>query len=101
LAVFDGGDELAGFKQRLVSAGVEPGHAASHPFDIQFAALEIHAVDVGDLQFAACRRLDRGGDVDDLVVVEVPPGDRVVGLRFQRLFLDAAARRSASNSTTP
>ena len=45
---------------------------------VQLAALEVGAVDVGDLELAARRRLQPRGDVDDLVVVEVEAGDRLV-----------------------
>ena len=82
------GDELGGLEQTVGRAGVEPGKAAAHHFDVQLAALEIGAVDVGDLEFAAGRRLDVGGDVDDLLVVEIEPGDGPV-----RLGLDAASPR--------
>ena len=57
-------DEMAGFDQRGVGAGIEPRKAAAEHLDKQIAALEIGAVDVGDLQFAALRRLELGRDVD-------------------------------------
>ena len=51
--------------------------------------LKIGTIDVGDLEFAARRRLDAGRDVHDVVVVEIQAGNRVVGLRLLWLFLDA------------
>ena len=53
------------------------------------AALEVRAVDVGDLELAARRRLQRRGDVEHLVVVEVQAGHRVRRLRLRRLLLEA------------
>ena len=95
LALLDRRDELAGVEQAVVGAGVEPGVAAPQRLHLQPALLEVDAIDVGDLQLAARRRLECGGDVDHVVVVEVQPGDREVALRLARLLLDAdrASRR--------
>ncbi|MNV69139.1 hypothetical protein D3C71_1620340 [compost metagenome] len=41
LAVFQRGDELAGFKQAFMRAGIEPGIAAAHDFHLQLALLQI------------------------------------------------------------
>ena len=35
-------------------AGIEPGHAAAHDFDIKHSTPEVLAVNIGDLQFATC-----------------------------------------------
>ena len=45
-------DDLA-LGEAVVRAGVEPGEAAPHHLDGKVAALEIDAVDVGDLELAA------------------------------------------------
>jgi hypothetical protein len=66
--------EVARFDERSMRSGVEPGEAAPENLDEQVAALEIGAVDVGDLEFATAGRLDRCGDVDDVVVVEIEAG---------------------------
>src|SRR6185436_2334074 len=55
LALFDGAYELPGLDQAVMGAGVEPGEAAAKDFHAQLAGLEIEAVEVGDLQFAARR----------------------------------------------
>ncbi len=55
---------------------------------MQLAALEVRAVDVGDLELPAGRRLEPGRDVDDPVVVEVEPGHREARARLGRLLLD-------------
>ena len=89
LAFFNGRDELAGFEQAIVGAGVEPGIAATHDFDVELSLLEVEAVEVGDLEFAAGRGLEVAGQIDDLVVVEVEAGDGVVGLGLLRLFFEA------------
>ena len=71
-----------------MGAGVEPGETATEALDIQVAALEVGIVDVGDLQLAAWRGLDRLGDLDHVVVIEVQTGHGVAGLRLGWLFLD-------------
>ena len=58
LALLDGGDELAGFEQAVVGAGVEPGVAAAHDLDVELAFFEVEAVEVGDLEFATRRGLE-------------------------------------------
>src|SRR5271165_239403 len=80
--------EVARFDERSMGAGVEPGEAAAENLYEQVAALEIGAVDVGDLEFAAAGRLDRRGDVDDVVVVEIEAGHREIRFRQLRLLLD-------------
>jgi hypothetical protein len=58
LAVLQRGDELAGFQQAVVRAGVEPGVAALHDLHVELPALQVGLVDGGDLQFAARAGLD-------------------------------------------
>src|SRR2546423_7308634 len=53
LALFQRLDEDGAGEERVVGAGVEPGDAAAHALDLERAALEICAVDVGDLVLAA------------------------------------------------
>ena len=89
LALLDGGDELAGFEQAVVGAGVEPGVAAAHDLDVELALFEVEAVEVGDFQFTARRGLEVAGEVDDLVVVEVEAGDGVVGFGLLRFLFEA------------
>jgi len=74
--------------QAVVGPGVQPGIAATQPLHMQIAALEVHIVDGGDLQFAARRRLDVGRNIDNVVVVEIKAGDRPIGFRLLRLFLN-------------
>src|SRR3546814_7481391 len=75
LTLFDGAHEIRRVEQRVVRARVEPREAAAERLDAQVAAFEIGAVDVGDLQFAARRRLQVAGDADDAIVVEIEAGD--------------------------
>ena len=63
LALLEDLDEMARLDKRGMRAGVEPGKAAAEHLDMEIAALEIGAVDVGDLELAARRRLERGGDL--------------------------------------
>ena len=83
------GDELPRFEQAFVGAGVQPGVAAAHDFDVELALLEIQAVQVGDFVFAACGGFEALGQVHDLVVVEVQAGDGVAGLGGLGLFFEA------------
>src|SRR4051812_8896196 len=55
LAVDECLQEGARLEQRIVRARVEPRRAAAELHQIELPALEIHAVDVGDLQLAARR----------------------------------------------
>ena len=69
-------------------AGIEPGRAAGEGLDAQPAALQVDAVDVGDLELPARRWPDRLRDGHHLVVVEIQPRHGVVRLRVPGLFLD-------------
>src|SRR3546814_11263601 len=77
------------FPYTTLFRSVEPRVAAAKLFEVQPALLEIAAVEVGDFQFAARRRLERGSEVAGTPVVEVQPGHRVVRARLGRLFLKA------------
>src|SRR5688572_6464380 len=50
LAALDRADVGRSVVEAVVRAGVEPGEAPSEPGDLEVAALQIGAVDVGDLQ---------------------------------------------------
>ena len=72
-----------------MGAGIEPGGAAAEQLDLELAQGEVTRVDVGDLELAPGRGPELAGDVAHPVVVEVEPGDRVVGLGVGGLLLDA------------
>src|SRR5262249_16277163 len=63
--------------------------AAAEAFDVQRAGLQVRPVDVGDLELAARRRPESGGDTGDLVVVEVETSHRPRRPWLRRLFLEA------------
>ena len=88
LAFFNGGDELAGFKQAVVGAGVKPGVAAAHDFYLEFFAFEVDAVDIGYLEFSACAGFDIFCYFDNVVVVKVEARYCVAGFGFFGLFFD-------------
>ena len=69
-------------------AGVEPGIAAAEFDHAQFAQLQVAAVDVSDLEFAAGGRAQAGGDVEHGIVVEIKPRDRPVGQELRGLLDD-------------
>src|SRR5256885_2365098 len=64
-------DEGGRLQQRLVRAGVEPGHAAPELLDVQPARAQIRGVDVGDLELAARRGHQPVRHLDHARVVEV------------------------------
>src|SRR2546429_3764694 len=70
-------------------ARVEPCHASAHHADVELIALEIHAVDVGDFEFAALRRFEARGNLDDLTIVKIKSGDSVAGFRLLWLLFNA------------
>lgn len=88
LGVLDGADELRGLVQALHGAGVQPRVPAAEGHDGERPLLQVHPVEVGDLQLAARGRLDPmrlGGDV---ARVEVQAGDGVGALGLGGLLLD-------------
>ena len=92
LALLDGLHEGRRLQQAVGRAGIEPGAAAAEPFDVQRAVLQIDAVEIGDLQLAARRRLQPRGESLTSRVVEIEAGHRPVGFRRRRLLLDRRAR---------
>lgn len=83
-----GADELRGLVEALHGAGVQPRVASAEGHDRQRPLLQVHPVEVGDLQLAAGRRLNLmrlGGHV---ARVEVQAGDGVARLGVLGLLLD-------------
>ena len=62
LPLLDDAHEHARIEQRIVGAGIEPRRAASQSLDVQGALLEVHAIEVRDLELPARRRLQRSGE---------------------------------------
>ena len=88
LGVLHGADELRGLVQALHGAGVQPRVPAAQGHHGQRPLLQVHPVEVGDLQLAARGGLDPmrlGGHV---ARVEVQSGDGVGALGLGRLLLD-------------
>ena len=81
--------EIGSLQQGVGIAGIEPGDAPPHPLHGQQSAFEIDAVEIGDLQFAARRRPQAGRNVAGFAIVEIEAGDREIGARRLRLFLEA------------
>ena len=88
LGVLDGADELRGLVQALHGAGVQPRVPAAQGDDGQRPLLQVHPVEVGDLQLAArggLHPMRLGGHV---ARVEVQAGDGVGALGLGGLLLD-------------
>ena len=69
---------------------VQPSVAALHNLDIQLASLKVCLVDGGDFQFPTGTGFDGFGNVDDLIVVKIQAGHRVVAFGMQWFFFNAA-----------
>ena len=88
LGVLDGADELGGLVQALHGAGVQPRVAAAEGDHGQRPLLQVHPVEVGDLQLAAGRGPDLMGLGGDVARVKVQAGDGVGALGLGWLLLD-------------
>ena len=88
LGVFHGADELRGLVQALHGAGVQPRVPAAQRHDGQRPLLQVHPVEVGDLQLAARGRLHPMGLGGHVARVEVQAGDGVGALGLGGFLLD-------------
>ena len=88
LGVLHGADELRRLVQALHGAGVQPRVAAAEGDHGQRPLLQIHLVERGDLQLAACGGLHLGGAGGHVARVEVQAGDCVGALGALGLLLD-------------
>lgn len=88
LGVLHGADELRGLVEALHGAGVQPGVAAAEGDDGERPLLQVHPVEVGDLQLAAGGGLHPMGLGGDVARVEVQAGDGVGALWLGGLLLD-------------
>ncbi len=76
--MLEGGNKVAGFEQRVMGTGIQPGIAAPHDLYRQTALLQVDAIEVGNFQLATRGRLDALGDLDHLLVVEIQARDGVI-----------------------
>ena len=88
LGVLHGADELGRLVEALHGAGVQPRVAAAEGDHGQRPLLQVHPVEVGDLQLAARGRLHPMGLGGDVARVEVQAGDGVGALGLGGLLLD-------------
>ena len=88
LGVLHCADELRGLVQALHGAGVQPRVPAAEGDDGQRPLLQVHPVEVGDLQLAARGGLDPMGLGGHVARVEVQAGDGVGALGALGLLLD-------------
>src|SRR5690349_4931582 len=87
--MLDGGDVIARFEQSLRRAGVEPRHAAAKQLHMQFVALKIQQIQIGNLELPARRWPQHATTFDDFVVVNIKPGHGEMALRLFWFFLEA------------
>ena len=88
LGALDGAHKLAGLVERLHGAGIEPGVASTESDHGERAVLEVHPVEVGNLELAARGGRDPLGALGHVARVEIEAGDGVARLRVLRLLLD-------------
>ena len=88
LGVLDGADELRRLVERLHGAGVQPRVAAAEGDHGERPLLQVHLVERGDLQLAACGGLHLGGAGGHVARVEVQAGHGVGALGALGLLLD-------------
>lgn len=88
LGALHGADELARLVEGLHGAGVQPRVAAAEGDDGEEPVLQVHAVEVGDLQLAASGGHDPLRAPADVARVEVQAGDGVGALGVLGLLLD-------------
>ena len=86
--MLDGADELRRLVERLHGAGVQPRVVAAEGHHGERPLLQIHLVERGDLQLAACGGLHLGGAGGHVARVEVQAGDGVGALGLGGLLLD-------------
>ena len=88
LASLHGADELARLVEALHGSGVQPRVAAPERHHGEQPVLQVHAVEVGDLQLAAGGGHDPLRALGDVARVEVQAGDGVGALGTLGLLLD-------------
>ena len=88
LGVLHGADELRRLVERLHGAGVQPRVAAAEGDHGERPLLQVHLVERGDLQLAACGGLHLGGAGGHVARVEVQAGHGVGALGALGLLLD-------------
>ena len=88
LGVLHGADELRRLVEALHGAGVQPRVAAAEGHHGQRPLLQVHLVERGDLQLAACGGLHLGGAGGHVARVEVQAGHGVGALGAGGLLLD-------------
>lgn len=88
LRTLHGTHELTRLEQRIHRTGIQPRVATTQRAHVQHARIQIHAVQVRDLQLATRARLHPLRVLDHVLVVEIQAGHRVMRLRTGRLLLD-------------
>ena len=71
-----------------MGSGIEPRITTAKHLDEKIAALQIGAIDVSDLEFSPRRWLGCGGDLNDVIVVEIEASHCNIRLRFRGFLLD-------------
>src|SRR5208283_3623758 len=88
LPLLDRLDEIPRLKQRFVRSRIEPCDATAESLDKEIPGPEVGSIHVGDLKFATRGRTQRGGDIEDPIVIKIEAGDRPMGAGHLRLLFD-------------
>src|SRR4030095_4838792 len=80
---------IARFQQRRGCSGIQPRHPAAKQFYVQFAVFEVKQIQIGDLQFAACRWTQGAAKIHDFMVVNIKTRHSKSALWLLWFFLEA------------
>src|SRR5467141_1455746 len=87
----------------FVRAGIKPGESTPENLNREIAARKVRPVELGDFEFAAGGRLEVCRQLDDIGIIEIQSGHRIVGLRFRGLLFKrcgSAIRREGDHAIT-
>ena len=69
-------------------AGIQPGKSASQCFHLQSSTIQILVVNAGNLDFSSCGGFYILCNLNDIVVIEIQSGNRIIAPGMLRLFFD-------------
>ncbi len=92
LAHFQGSHEVSGVQQRCVGAGIKPGVAAPHAFDLQLVFFQVHFQQCRYFDFTTGGRLNLACAFGCITIEEVEASDGKVGGRHLGFFNNRLCR---------
>src|SRR4030042_3810791 len=89
LAFLDGLHIIGSLVHRFMSPGVQPCQTSSQNLNPEIPSSKINQIDIRYLEFSPGRRLEVGGNIDDIIVINVKAGYGIMGFWFLRFFLNS------------